>query len=42
MHRYGSHTLLQSGAILLQSGSDITKWDNYYRVGQHSKCQADL
>lgn len=26
--------VLESGVVLLQSGSYITKWANYYKVGQ--------
>jgi len=29
----GTALLLQSETILLQSGTGITKWDGYYKVG---------
>ena len=33
--------VLQSGAMLLQSGAGITKWGNYYKVG-HNNCKGYL
>ena len=33
---YKVRQLLQSGAILLQSGAVITKWGNYYKEGHNT------
>ena len=32
-YKVGRVLLLQSGTILLQSGTGITKWEEHYKVG---------
>ena len=37
-YKVGQLLLLQSGTTLLQSGTGITKWDDYYKVGFNKGC----